>query len=111
MGEKMAGNGSSIVRNIIVEQTFDNAMGIDFTLPFGAATVDQSQAYMVVHNTTVRINRRAPFLLPYDQGAAFEFVFPAKDPIVEGVGFAATRDLISFFKHDTSTQNILEEEA
>ena len=110
----MAGNGSSIVRNIIVEQIFDNAMGIDFTLPFGAATVDQSQAYMVVHNTTVRINRGDPFhpfLLPYDQGAAFEFVFPAKDPIFEGVGFAATRDLISFFKHDTSTQNILEEEA
>jgi hypothetical protein len=123
-------DGSSIVSNMIVEQIFDNATGTDFTLPFAAATLDQSQAYMLVHNhtqfvggplvnrvtvptsawsyvnnTTVRINRQASFLQPYDQGAAFEFVFPAKDPIVEGLGFAATRDLISFLKHDTSTQN------
>ena len=123
-------DGSSIVANMIVEQIFDNATGTDFTLPFAAASVDQSQAYMVVHNhtqfvggplvdrvtvpasvwsyvdnRTVRINRAAPLLAPYDQGAAFEFVFPAKDPIVEGLGFAATRDIISFLKHDTSAQN------
>jgi Alpha/beta hydrolase domain len=123
-------DGSSIVDKMIVEQIFDNATGTDLTLPFAAANLDQSQAYMVVHNhtqfvggplvnrvtvptsvwsyvnnTTVRINRSAPFLAPYDQGAAFEFVFPAKDPIVEGLGFAATRDVISFLKHDTSTQN------
>ena len=123
-------DGSSIVEKMIVEQIFDNATGTDFTLPFAAATLDQSQAYMVVHNhtqfvggplvnrvtvptsvwsyvndRTVRINRAAPFLAPYDQGAAFEFVYPAKDPIVEGLGFAATRDVISFLKHDTSAQN------
>jgi hypothetical protein len=123
-------DGSSIVEKMIVEQIFDNATGTDLALPFAAATLDQSQAYMVVHNhtqfvggplvnrvtvptsvwsyvndRTVRINRADPFLAPYDQGAAFEFVFPAKDPIVEGLGFAATRDLISFLKHDTSAQN------
>ncbi len=123
-------DGSPIVQNMIVEQIFDNATGTDFTLPFAANSTDQSKAYMVVHNhtqfvggplvnrvtvptsvwsyvnnTTVRINRADPFLAPYDQGAAFEFVFPAQDPIVEGLGFAATRDLISFLKHDTSTQN------
>jgi len=117
-------------RKMIVEQIFDNATGTDFTLPFAASSVDQSQAYMVVHNhtqfvggplvdrvtvptsvwsyldnRTVRINRAAPFLAAYDQGAAVEFVFPAKDPIVEGLGFAATRDIISFLKHDTSAQN------
>jgi hypothetical protein len=64
-----------------------------------------ASVWSYVNNTTVRINRSAAFLAPYDQGAAFEFVFPAKDPIVEGLGFAATRDLISFLKHDTSTQN------
>src|SRR4029077_14226273 len=64
-----------------------------------------TSVWSYVNNTTVRINRSAPFLAPYDQGAAFEFVFPAKDPIVEGLGFAATRDVISFLKHDTSTQN------
>ena len=123
-------DGSSIVDKMIVEQIFDNATGTDIPLPFAAANLDQNQAYMVVHNhtqfvggplvnrvtvptsvwsyvnnRTVRINRADPFLAPYDQGAAFEFVFPAKDPIVEGLGFAATRDVISFLKHDASTQN------
>ena len=31
-----------------------------------------------VNNTTVRINRADPFLAPYDQGAAFEFVYPGE---------------------------------
>ena len=33
---------------------------------------------------------------PYDSGAIFEFIYPAKDPIVAGIGFAATRDVNSF---------------
>jgi hypothetical protein len=123
-------DGSSIVEKMIVEQIFDNATGTNITLPFAAANLDTSQAYMVVHNhtefvggplvnrvtvppgvwsyvndRTVRINRSDPFLAPYDQGAAFEFVYPARDPIVLALGFAATRDLISFLKFDTSAQN------
>lgn len=123
-------DGSSIVENMIIEQIFDNATGTNVTLPYRAATLDKSKAYMVVHNHTsfvggplvnrvtvpasawsyvseqaVRINRADPFLLPYDQGAAFEFVYPAKDPIVLALGFAATRDLISFLRHSTSAQN------
>jgi hypothetical protein len=123
-------DGSSIAGNTITEQIFDNATGTDFALTYAAANLDKSQAFMVVHNhtrfvggplvdrvtlptsvwsyvnnLTVRINRAHPFLAPYDQGAAFEFVYPAKDPIVLALGFAATRDLISFLKHDTSTQN------
>ncbi len=123
-------DGSSIVEKTIAEQIFDNANGTDLTLPYHAATLDQSQATMLVHNhtdfvggplvkrvtvpssvwsyvneTTVRIKRTDPFLAPYDQGAVFEFLFPAKDPIVLGLGFAATRDLISFLRHDASPQN------
>jgi hypothetical protein len=71
-----------------------------------------TSVWSFVNGTTVRINRTDPFLTapadgspPYDFGAAFEFVFPAQDPIVEGLGFAATRDLISFLKNDASTQN------
>lgn len=123
-------DGSSIVEKMIVEQIFDNAAGTNVTLPYRAATLDKSQAYMVIHNhtefvggplvnrvpvpanvwsyvndTTVRVNRTDPFLAPYDQGAAFEFVYPAKDPIVLGLGFAATRDIVSFLRHSTSSQN------
>jgi hypothetical protein len=125
-------DGSSIVEDMIIEQIFDNSAATDFTLPFHAATLDKARAKMVVHNhthfvggplvdrvpvpddlwsyvndRTVRINRSHPFLTGngYDAGAAFEFVYPARDPIVLALGFAATRDLISFLKHDTSAQN------
>jgi len=123
-------DGSAIVEKMIVEEIFDNPNGTDLTLPYRAANLDQSQAYMVLHNhsefvggplvnrvtvpaavwsyandITVRINRKDPFLAPYDHGAAFEFVFPAKDPIVLALGFAATRDLMSFLRRDTSPEN------
>jgi hypothetical protein len=98
-------NGTSIVGQTITEQIFDNATGATFDLTYKAANLDKSQAKMLVHNhtsfvggplvnrvlvpadvwsyvndSTVRINRAHPFLAPYDQGAAFEFVYPAKDP-------------------------------
>jgi Alpha/beta hydrolase domain len=125
-------DGSSVVEHTITEVIFDNATGTNLTLTYAAANLDQSQAKMLVHNhtqfiggplvdrvevptsvwsyvndTTVRINRGDPFLAPYDQGAAFEFVYPAKDPQVLGLGLAATRDVISFLRHDTSAENPL----
>jgi len=44
--------GSSIVEKMIIEQIFDNANGTNVALPYRAASLDQSQAYMVVHNHT-----------------------------------------------------------
>ena len=125
-------DGSSVVEDTITEVIFDNPTGMNFTLTYRAANLDQSQAKMLVHNhtqfvggplvdrvevprsvwsyvndTTVQINRTDPFLAAYDQGAAYEFVYPAKDPQVLGLGLAATRDVVSFLHHDTSTQNPL----
>jgi Alpha/beta hydrolase domain len=125
-------DGSSVVEHTITEVIFDNATGTNLTLTYRAANLDQSQAKMLVHNhtqfiggplvdrvevptsvwsyvndTTVRINRADPFLAPYDQGAAFEFVYPAKDPQVLGLGLAATRDVISFLRHSNSAENPL----
>jgi hypothetical protein len=34
-----------------------------------------------------------------DAGAIYEFSYTAKDPIVAGLGFAATRDVLSYLKH------------
>lgn len=44
---------------------------------------------------------------PFDSGAIFEFIYPAKDPIVAGIGFAATRDVNSFllFEREDSLGN------
>src|SRR5713101_4445494 len=35
----------------------------------------------------------------FDEGAIYELVYMATDPIVNGIGFAATRDLVSFMRY------------
>jgi hypothetical protein len=37
-----------------------------------------------------------------DAGAIYSFVYPAKDPAVMGIGFAAVRDLITFLRYDSA---------
>ena len=123
-------DGSSVVENTITEVIFDAPTGNQIPLSYPAANLDQSQAKMLVHNhskfggtslidrvevpksvwsyvdnKTVQVDRKNAFLAAYDQGAAFEFVYPAKDPVVLGLGFAATRDIVSFLKNDTSNLN------
>ncbi len=47
----------------------------------------------------------------FDRTLLYEVVFTAKDPLVLGIGYAATRDLVSFFRHakydDTGAPNPL----
>jgi hypothetical protein len=127
-------DGSSIIDDTIIEQIFDstNLSNNTFGLAYPAATLDQTKARMLVRNhsrfvggplvdrvevprdvwsyvndRTVRINRAHPFLAAYDAGAAFEFIYPARDPQILGLGLAATRDVVSFLRHDTSEQNPL----
>ena len=124
-------DGSSIVEKTITEVIFDNPTGSQIPLTYAAANLDQSQAKLLVHNhtrfvvgaplvdrvelpktvwsyldnKTVVVDRKSPLLAAYDEGAAFEFVYPAKDPQVLGVGFAATRDVISYLRNDTTVSN------
>jgi Alpha/beta hydrolase domain len=46
----------------------------------------------------VSINRPAGF----DAGAIYELIYLAKDPKVMGMGFAATRDIVSFLRRETA---------
>ncbi len=81
-------------------------------LSYPAATMDRSQASL-----TVREKERDPRMpidtwhyiddrhiqidYPgggFDAGAIYEFIYPAKDPTVMGIGFAATRDVNSFLR-------------
>ena len=48
--------------------------------------------------TTVRIHRPAGF----DRGAIYELTYPAQDPAVMGLGFAATRDIVSFLRRNAT---------
>src|SRR5262249_53517430 len=38
----------------------------------------------------------------FDPSRLYELVYTAKDPLVLGIGLAATRDLVSFFRHATA---------
>ena len=38
----------------------------------------------------------------FDAGAIYEFIYTAKDPKVMGLGFAATRDIVSFLRNETA---------
>jgi hypothetical protein len=41
----------------------------------------------------------------FDPAYLYELVYTAKDPPVLGIGLAATRDIVSFFRHDTGADN------
>src|SRR5258707_5800035 len=43
----------------------------------------------------------------FDPKLAYTLAFTAKDPKVLGIGFAATRDLVSFLRYDASPANPL----
>ena len=55
---------------------------------------DPAWSYTSEHQ--IRINRPSGF----DGGAIYELIYLAKDPIVMGLGFAATRDVISFLRYE-----------
>ena len=90
------------------------------SLTYPAATFDRSEAALTVrqHERDPRVpvetweyvdDRQIEITRPdgFDAGAIYEFIYPAQDPIVMGLGFAATRDIISFLRHDTSEMNPL----
>jgi hypothetical protein len=90
------------------------------SLTYPAATLDRSQATLTVrqHERDPRVpvetweyldDRQIEITRPdsFDAGAIYEFIYPAQDPIVMGLGFAATRDIVSFLRHDTSEMNPL----
>jgi hypothetical protein len=51
----------------------------------------------------IEITRPAGF----DAGALYTLDYVARDPKVLGLGFAATRDLVTFLRHDVSSENPL----
>jgi Alpha/beta hydrolase domain len=51
-----------------------------------------------VSASRIEITRPAGF----DAGAIYEFIYPARDPIVMGLGFAAVRDFVAFMRHEST---------
>ncbi|GAA4447344.1 hypothetical protein GCM10023189_03610 [Nibrella saemangeumensis] len=97
---------------------FDNQGVQSYTLAYPAASLDKARAALTVRNrlndTPVTIppdgweyvNERSIRLLPagtpFRQSAIYEFTYTAKDPLVAGLGLAATRDFVSFLRYATA---------
>src|SRR5262249_4339631 len=52
-----------------------------------------------VDNRTVRL---LPAGTAFQQGRLYDLVYPARDPMVAGLAFAATRDFVAFLRHATA---------
>ena len=99
---------------------FDNMNGASFTLAFPAATLDKSAAKLTVRarlddapmtlldheweytsgaGTAIRLVGRN-----FEQSAVYEFTYTAKDPVVSGIGLAATRDFLTFLKSASAAE-------
>ncbi len=107
-------NGQPIVSMAREEWIRDNAAAPSGRLTYRAASLDQTKATLTsrrnesdtrqpvkaanwsyVDDRTVRITEPPGT----DAGTIYEFIYPATDPIVTGLGFAAVRDLVSFLRY------------
>src|SRR5256885_8837455 len=96
---------------------FDTAPPTPATLTFPANTLDKALARLTVRarlDDTPRIMADSEWeyasptqirLLPagtrFQQSAIYEFWYTARDPVVSGVGLAASRDWVSFLRYET----------
>jgi hypothetical protein len=97
----------------------DNSTTTGFNLTFPANSLVKSLARLTVRHRlddTPRVmddgewDYQSPTRIglaggtPFQQSWIYEFTYVAKDPVVSGVGLAATRDWLTFLKHATAAQ-------
>jgi hypothetical protein len=105
------------------EFVFDNtANPVSATLTYPAAEPDPAKARLTVRErqaderaqpADLRLSFDGPAKVTiarpagFDAGAIYELIYTAKEPRVMGLGFAATRDIVSFLRHEASPANPL----
>ncbi|MGZ6251658.1 MAG: alpha/beta hydrolase domain-containing protein [Candidatus Binataceae bacterium] len=114
-------NGAPIAERSREEYVFGTAGStVIAPLTYPANTLEQSEATLTVrqHEKDPRVPippRQWRYLSPtrleitladgFDAGAIYEFIYPARDPIVMGLGFAAVRDLVTFMRYASADEN------
>ena len=112
-------HGRPVTGPVSTETIFDNTTSDLITLPYPAARLAQADARLTVRQHAddkpvgiapsdwrfeddrhVRLTRPAGM----DAGAIYRFDYVARDPKVMGLGFAATRDIISFLRHASAAE-------
>jgi hypothetical protein len=113
-------DGSSIAGPSLEEFAVDNSTTATGSLTYPAASLDKSLASLSVRlhgsdppteipatgwayvDSTGRAIRLLPLGTLFQQGRIYAFTYPAKDPVVAGIGFAATRDVLSYLRQSGS---------
>ena len=111
-------DGSSITGPSYEYIAYDNATSTRHSLAYPAASLTKSQAKLTVRQHLQDaaqlvpadgweyIDERTiglmPVGTPFRQSAIYEFTYTARDPMVASIGFAATRDYISFLRYATA---------
>jgi hypothetical protein len=117
-------DGEPITGQVIMSAIFNNANNNKIELLYAPADIRAEDAKVLVHNRStdepvelprdawsfldeknVQIKRDHPVLAKYDAGAQYDVIYTAKDPDVSGVGFAISRDVVSFLRNDMSDRN------
>ena len=99
---------------------YDNATTTRHPLAYPATTLTKSQATLTLRQHLPDapqpvpvegweyIDERTIGLLPagtpFQQSAIYEFTYTARDPMVAGIGLAATRDYVSFLRYATADE-------
>ncbi|HEX5282197.1 MAG TPA: alpha/beta hydrolase domain-containing protein [Micropepsaceae bacterium] len=109
-------DGTPVVGPSMEEFVVDDAKTMRGRLTYPAATMDKSKATLTVRtryedkpepiaaenwqytDESGKAIELLPKGTPFKQGSLYEFVYQAKDPLVGGLGFAAIRDVASFFR-------------
>ncbi len=110
-------HGKTITGSVQQEIVFDNSQSVStLTLSYSANSLNQNDAHLTVRANQQSTPRELPisswryndektvFLnrpTDMDAGAIYDFTYVAKNPVVMGLGFAATRDLIAFLRYST----------
>lgn len=58
------------------------------------------ESWRLLSNSAIEIDRPDGF----DASAIYEFIYPARDPVILGIGFAAVRDLVSALRYQPSDE-------
>ena len=111
-------DGSAITGPSYEYISVNDATTMSYGLAYPTATLDKSKARLTVKRllndapTTIEpggweyVDERTIRLLPagtaFEQSHIYEFTHTARDPLVAGLGLAATRDFVSFLRHATA---------
>lgn len=113
-------DGLSIVGPSLDELVVDNNTTAIFPIIYPIVSSDKTKASLTVRNhyadaptvissegweytdSTLTAIRLLPAGTKFSIGSLYEFTSQAKDPVVAGLGFAATRDVMNFFKTATT---------